>query len=143
MESTMFKELGSELERLNALKTMCYKTENKAVTDTYDSAEMIEHLESWRNKSQELEEELQIFKKTEADFKAFKKKMEIEIGSHRSVLMYQTFTSEQEVYLFPDHKEGMMGIYNSKGDLISTRRLLPDERQVNIFDEINKTGTNN
>ncbi len=143
MEPIIFRELATDLERLNALETMCLKSETRPVTETYDSAEMKEHFEEWRIKSQTLEEKLQNFKKIEADFKAEKKKLEIEIRSHHSVLIHQTFTSEQKVYLFPEHSEGMMGIYNSKGELISTRRLLPDERQINIFDEIGKTGTNN
>jgi hypothetical protein len=36
------------------------------------------------------------------------------------------------VYNLADYEEGMMGTYNSMGELIMYRRLTPEERQMSI-----------
>lgn len=143
MEPIIFRELATDFERLNALETMCLKSDKMSITETYESDEMKDHFDEWRQKRIELEAKTKAFKEIEAEYKAAKKKLEIEIRSEDSVLLHQTFTTEQKVYLFPDYNESLMGIYNSKGVLISSRRLLPDERQLNFLDGIEKNGTNN
>lgn len=43
------------------------------------------------------------------------------------------FTEQsEEVYLLDDQDEGVMYTYSSTGDLISTRKLFPNERQTRI-----------
>jgi len=46
------------------------------------------------------------------------------------------------LYHLANHESGMMESYNEHGELISTRRLRPDEKQAGLF-PIPKTGTNN
>jgi hypothetical protein len=48
---------------------------------------------------------------------------------------YQT----QEVFDFDDQENGMMLTYNVQGELISSRKLRPQERQTKIFNLNNKT----
>lgn len=38
----------------------------------------------------------------------------------------------ETVYHLADHSEGMMGTYNSRGELITSRRLTPEENQMSI-----------
>ena len=49
---------------------------------------------------------------------------------------------KEDTYKFVDHEEGMVGFYNSFGDLVSIRQIKPEERQKVLF-KFGKTGTNN
>lgn len=49
--------------------------------------------------------------------------------------------TDEECYKFVDQEEGMVGFYNAIGDLVSSRPIMPSERQKTIF-SINKNGTN-
>jgi hypothetical protein len=46
-----------------------------------------------------------------------------------------------ELYVFFDQEEGMASIYNQDGEMVSKRKLFPDERQLTIYNEMRKTGT--
>lgn len=41
--------------------------------------------------------------------------------------------TEGNIYMIANHESGHMGYYNEEGELISMRRLLPEERQENLF----------
>ncbi len=45
-----------------------------------------------------------------------------------------------EIFKYNDQPEGVMAAYNNEGELVSTRKLLPDERQTKMR---LLTGTNN
>lgn len=50
---------------------------------------------------------------------------------------------KEDCFVFIDQDSGMVGYYNSNGDLVSSRRIKPDERQTKIFKlPAVKTGTN-
>jgi hypothetical protein len=38
----------------------------------------------------------------------------------------------EEVYMIPEYDTEMMGIYNSKGQPLSSRRMIPDEKQYKL-----------
>ena len=47
----------------------------------------------------------------------------------------------ERVFLLADHHAQMMEYYNEAGDMIHSRRLLPEEKQLRI--KMEKSGTNN
>ncbi len=48
---------------------------------------------------------------------------------------------QEDCFKLVNHDEGMVGYYNSKGELIESRPIRADERQGTIF-QMTKTGTN-
>jgi hypothetical protein len=56
-------------------------------------------------------------------------------GKIKGLLEFIKYKSRQvteEVYLYDDQTEGIMAAYNNEGELISTRKLTPDERQTKM-----------
>jgi hypothetical protein len=49
----------------------------------------------------------------------------------------------EQVYLLDDQESKKMGYYNSKGELVYERPMMPEERQLRIVDKEKLTGTNN
>lgn len=66
----------------------------------------------------------------------FKLKMD-PLAKANKKLLTEVKTRQAEVsgalYLMANHEEGMMETYDSNGELISSRRLRPEEKQKNIF----------
>ena len=60
-------------------------------------------------------------------------------------LLTQIKTRKEEVkgiiFNFADHEGGMMNTYDEQGELISSRRLRPEEKQAKLFIAHGKTGT--
>jgi hypothetical protein len=60
-------------------------------------------------------------------------------------LCQQVDTGMEEIvgtlYDFPDYETNMMNIYNEHGELIQSRRLLPEEKQARLFVAHSRTGT--
>lgn len=44
---------------------------------------------------------------------------------------------KETVYIFIDEESGMIGYYDSKGEMVSSRRMTPEEKQKSIFSDIN------
>lgn len=81
-------------------------------------------------KERELEE-------IKAKFKAEIKPMKQERDELLSQISHNGEHLEGKLYLFDNQETGMMESYNEMGELISTRRLKPEERQLRL--QINKT----
>lgn len=50
---------------------------------------------------------------------------------------------DEEVYLLDNQEEGMMLIYNALGEMLSSRKLSPNERQSNVITMSTKNKTAN
>ncbi len=81
-------------------------------------------------KEQELDE-------IKAKFKAEIKPMKQQQTELLSQISHNGEHLEGKLYLFDNQETGMMESYNEYGELISTRRLRPEERQLRL--KINKT----
>ena len=87
-----------------------------------------------------LSENMQSVEDLEEQKKAFMDELNANLKSIKTAnksLLYQLRTGQKqctgEQYMIPDHESGMMHIYDEDGELISSRRLRPDERQARIF----------
>jgi hypothetical protein len=56
-------------------------------------------------------------------------------------IKHQAETVNEEVYLISDQEQGDMDYYNSKGQVVYTRKLMPQEKQLRML-KVEKTGTN-
>ncbi len=72
-----------------------------------------------------------------ASMKSEMKPMKEEISSIIDKLNSQTETVEEECYKFIDQEEGEVNWYNDHGELILSRKIYPNERQLKIH-TINK-----
>ena len=54
------------------------------------------------------------------------------INNLQKAIKERAIEVQETVYLFPDYDTNEMGYYNSDGDLVMSRRLKPEERQMNI-----------
>ena len=81
-------------------------------------------------------------KKADADFKVrLKPIQDIKIGLVRDLKNKSEFVRE-DCYKFIDHDARMVGYYNSEGELVSSRPIMPQEMQKTIFSQM-RTGTGN
>ena len=65
-----------------------------------------------------------------AKVKPLKEKAAISLGRIRNRVEEVT----EDVYLIDDQEDGMMGYYNSRGELVHQRQLNPEERQFSLVD---------
>lgn len=77
-----------------------------------------------------LEEE---FKSVAKGYKEKIKPVAEKFAEYLSIVKHNGIPTEGKIYLIADHAAGMMGSYDEAGTLLSMRRLLPEERQENLF----------
>lgn len=94
--------------------------------------QLSENLITLSEKEDELNEIKDRFKTEMKPLKEKNKELLSEIKTKQSTVYGQ-------LYNIPNHEDGMMETYDTEGELISTRRLKPSEKQGRLF--IAKTGT--
>jgi len=88
----------------------------------------------------ELSQEVLTLMDLEADFKELKDAHKAKVKPHeetKKLLATQVrtkqITANGIVYDLPNYETGFMEIYNQDGELLSTRKLRPEEKQGNVF----------
>lgn len=84
------------------------------------------------------------------EFKLRKKPLETEKQTLLENIKNKSEYVVEDCYKFIDQEEGMVGMYNSEGQLIESRPIRPEERQTTLFQQLRpvtekgsaKTGTN-
>jgi hypothetical protein len=131
MEEQLFKD-KSPAERLQLLIDNCASRETQNVKVFFsedDLAEMKSRLSEISITKDALEDDL---KELSGDLR---KKIKTEGAAIKGLLRYLKDKYEeqaQEVFNFDDQDAGLMLTYNKSGELLSTRKLRPDERQTSI-----------
>ncbi|GIJ96597.1 hypothetical protein CAPN001_11660 [Capnocytophaga stomatis] len=135
-----FKHIQSKKERIQLLKDNAVRAEEMTYSKQFTEEEISEKKDELAKQDialMKLEEEK---KQITADFNDKIKK----IKSERDVNLHGIRTGVQEVtetvYLLDDQEERKMHIYNDNGDLILSRPLKQEERQLSI---LRHTGTEN
>jgi hypothetical protein len=75
------------------------------------------------------------FEAVKAEWKAKIKFLKENWKKSLTVLKQNGEWLDGEQFMFADQKRGVMEYYDSNGDFISSRRLLPEERQMTIFED--------
>ena len=149
MDKVLFAEYSAQ-ERKNMLSDNADSMEEVGYMKPFSSDEM-ETMKDRLSKVvidiNDIEEE----KKTANDeFKLRKKPLETEKQTLLENIKNKSEYVVEDCYKFIDHEEGMVGMYNSEGQLIESRPIRPDERQITMFGQLrtsekkasSKTGTN-
>jgi len=131
METKLFQEypVGKRAEML--------ESNAESVEEmTYSKSLMPEEIEKVRidfaQKAIEINSKEEEFKEVSEEFHRELKPIKKEFKESLQVIKTRQKEVTEKVYILKDFKEGMLGIYNCQGDLISSRRLTSEEMQLSI-----------
>lgn len=132
MEKQKFQEYPPE-ERLRMLDDNCDNVvENYQFTKYLTPEEMDTYRENFADSCiaiYGIEQEVKDFAELK---KAEMKPLKEIVSSLREAIKRKAVDTIGTAFMYPDYKTNEMGYYDSLGDLISTRRLRPEEKQLNI-----------
>jgi hypothetical protein len=131
MESKFMPGIPNE-ERESYLKSQCYSHEESIHYRPLSSDEVAASKDSFIDNCDKINK---IKDEAKEVMKAFKERIEeLEEENHTFMLSVKTKSAEMKEILYgvDDQESGMMHFYNASGDLIKSRRLLPEETQTKI-----------
>lgn len=140
-ETALFQNLPQE-DRIEALKGLASKTEFQKVRRHYSEDEKQQMKDFISEEGITIMDQEEEFSKIKKEFsKAIK---DNKAGVKDALVNLKRGYSENEevVFMIDNQEEGEMNIYDSKGCLILSRPLFPEERQTKILGLSNNTGTN-
>ena len=133
MSENLFQNIPIN-DRASMLEANCLKHEEQTVKRQFTHEELEDMritLTDDSIKNSELEDEL----------KALTKPIREELKNYKAVireklkkLKLKYDENLETVYLFDDQENGMMNTYDVTGELLSSRKLLPSEKQTRIID---------
>jgi len=131
MESKIFPGLPpDELKRV--LTDNADQVENTTYMKSLTETQLAERREKLVENSIQLgimEDELDSVK---AEYKIKMKPLKLDNANLLTQLKHKQAEVKGFLYHIASHEEGMMGTYDENGELISSRRLRPDEKQLHI-----------
>lgn len=139
MKTDDLKEMNA-LDRITMLQDSCDRAEQFSYTKEFTPEQLATfkdvHAElsmEVADKEEALKEETRVAREQIKQLKADAKKI-------LTGLRYKSEQVTEQVFLFANHETGMMEYVNDSGDVVHTRRLMADERQLRI--KVMKEGTN-
>lgn len=140
----MERFLGQEIpesQRFQFLKDNADAVENFGYTKRFSSDELNQKKEALANYSIEIND-IEEEKKDAAA--VFKERLKFPNEQRKELLNQIKESSEfvkEDCAKFIDHEERLVGYYNSMGELVYTRPIMPQEMQKTTFSIHRKTGT--
>jgi hypothetical protein len=140
IDTTLFADVPAGAQREEMLDANALRSEKRMIKRPYSEIEK-------DNMRRELVRDLTQLQKLDEEFRALKKKYDDEMAPLKTNVKKLTtnlrtgyIEVNEDVYLYDYQEAGQMAIYDRNGELIETRRLMPDERQTNII-SMNRSGT--
>src|SRR3990167_5726329 len=138
MENKLFETETPE-NRVRMLEDNCEKTESLEMKVPFSNEEKSDmRMELANNLTEIITEDEKLKKAKDLHKEAVKPKKET-VKVLTKNLRNGYVKEEQTVYLFADQEAGRMGYYDSNGDLVSSRKLLPTEKQTSLLNINKKT----
>lgn len=141
MKKQIFENLNGE-ERINALAANAASEQIESIER--ELSEM--QVEAYKNRLNdilfrdvEIEDHLKAVVKP---LKEERKDIRTETKSIVKTLRKGFIESEEKVYWMRDDEDRMMVAYDENGKYVRSRKMRPEERQTNIIDMAQRTGTN-
>ncbi len=126
----------TERERVEFLNNQADTVTEGQFFKQFDPEDREQNQAEYMDKSIELQRVLDEFKQIKEDFKAKIKMLE----AQRTVLITERMQNGEwldgKQFGFADQERGIMEYFDNSGQLISSRRLLPNERQITIFNKV-------
>jgi len=139
MKQKLFPEIADPGVLIEALEAQC--TDIEANYKYVKPFSKKEHAETVLNVSRKMVDKKRLKAKMDdiiAPLKEEMKEIESNLKSDVKNLDQGGITTHGKVYCFPDWDSNLMGIYDELGNLVDTRPLLREERQMHISSQINK-----
>jgi len=131
MERQLFQNM-SVADRIQMLKDNAERTEEFQYPRELTPDEILELKDELSSESITLSKLEEKKKESMAEFKAEIKPVKAEEQRILQLLRTRSEEVEEKVYLLADQEEGMMCYYNSKGELVHSRLLRQNEKQLRM-----------
>lgn len=128
---TLFEDSTPE-ERVKLLRDNALRVEEMTVKRYFTPEQMEDMRKELTADSIECSEKEDELKEVSAPLKAVIKEKKAVIKERLQKLKAKFEESREEVFLMDNQQDGMMEIYDAEGKLVSSRKLLPSERQTRI-----------
>ena len=123
----------SHNERLDMLKANCRETEVRKITVQFTPDDLMDIKDRLSDHSVELEIKQEQLKDISSQLKGEIKKVNEQRRHLVKLVKNKCEERDEQVFDFDDQENGLMLTYNSVGDLISSRKLRPAEKQTSII----------
>jgi len=138
MNKKILKEQGKK-ERTQTLKDNAIRSEIYEYSKEYTEDELLTLKEKYIQADIKIQKEEEILKAAKDACNVVVNPIKVEKRDILSGLKHKSRMVTEEVYLLADHKEGMIEYITEEGEVVFSRKMLPDEKQLRI--ELSKTGT--
>lgn len=142
MDSKILQDVG-KVERRQLLRDSASKSEEYTYPRGLSDQEVVHLKDEYTKNAITLSKHEERKKEFMTDWKSEVKPLVLEMGEQMTRIRSKVEEITEEVYLMPEHEEGMMGYYNAEGMLVYQRPLMDNEKQFSIVDNSHKNGTNN
>lgn len=133
MEQKLFDETIPLEERKDNLEGICSSVEERTYHKPLTEEEAQEYKDLLTQTAIKQSLVQKEYDEVKAEFKDRLSPLKDQFSHYCDVLKNNGIPTTGKVYLVADAEENMMGYYDEKGVLISSRRLMPNERQNNLF----------
>jgi hypothetical protein len=124
------------------LEDNCDAIEKVGYTRRFTTEELNERKEELADTSISISMIEEEKKASDDDFKLRRKPLDTRKKTLVEELKNKSEFVSEDCYKFIDHEERMVAFYNSDGEMVSSRPIMPQEMQKTIFGQI-RTGTDN
>lgn len=141
LEAVMFASEEDLVKRKIMLENNCLEIEEEYPVKRYFSdVERSEFQREYTDNSIKIARAMAKLEEYKAEIKAIVKPL-IEQNLYLLANVREGYSERPEtVYLFDFQDLGMMAIYDEKGELVDSKRLLPNQRQTNVVSMARKSG---
>ena len=142
MESKILKDV-SALERKAILRDNADRKEVFTYPKVLNDAEVTHLKDEYTQNAIKMAKHDEAKKEFMESWKAEVKPLRLEMGTQMTRIRNKVEEVTEDVYLISDQDSNEMGYYNERGELVYSRPLMPDERQLTIVNKDKLTGTQN
>lgn len=141
IKGKMFQEIENIAEREAALEANCVRQEVFPVKKIFTEEEVNEMRRNYTQNAVEMNKQLEELERKKTEIKAKYKPLLEENKYLLSNIRTGFQEHDQQVYLFDFQEDGQMGYYDGNGELVYSRKLMPNEKQLNVISMAQRTGT--
>lgn len=131
MEKELFKDVPLK-DRAEMLEANAEKVEPMTYAKPLTPEELEKERMNFSQHAIEIAQKQEKLKEITDQYKAEIKPLAEQYRTTLQMIKSKQRLVTEQVYHLADHEEGLMGTYNSMGELISSRRLTPEENQISI-----------
>lgn len=141
LENRIGTHIKNDDERAKFLSNNAEKKEHISYFKRLEPEEQTALKDELSDVSIDLDAQEEAKKEASADFNAEIKRLKTRRGKILTTIRDKGEQVKEDCFVMHDLDTHQVGYYNSKGNLVDSRPMKPQERQQTIFTAINRTGT--